>query len=207
MEYNTERKEIINGKILNELDRFTLDFVKILEKHIDYVIVSGYVAILLGRSRASEDVDLLIPEMEFSKFKDLFEDLDKNGFECANTSNPREAYDMLDSYAIRFFKEGLPIPNMEFKKITDRIHKEAFDNRLRVILGEEILYISPLELQIAYKLTLIAPGEPEELHSDKDFDDAKHIFETFKNKLNMEKIIYFVDLFKVRKMWEFFKDE
>jgi len=37
------------AKEINALDKFVIRFVKILEKHADYVIVSGYVAILLER--------------------------------------------------------------------------------------------------------------------------------------------------------------
>jgi len=49
-------KKIKLDKPINELDKFVLHFIKILEKHVDYVIISGYVAIPLGRSRATEDV-------------------------------------------------------------------------------------------------------------------------------------------------------
>ena len=49
-------------KEINELDRFVLNFVKILQKHTDYVIVSGYVAILLGRDMATDDIDIFIPK-------------------------------------------------------------------------------------------------------------------------------------------------
>lgn len=58
MEFVTERK-IKLGKSLSELDKFVLRFIRIVEKYVDYVIISGYVVILLGRSRATEDVDLL----------------------------------------------------------------------------------------------------------------------------------------------------
>jgi hypothetical protein len=44
------------------------------------VIVSGYVAILLGRARASEDVDVIIPRITFSDFKKLYRDLKENDF-------------------------------------------------------------------------------------------------------------------------------
>lgn len=48
MQYYPERREIVfDGKVLNLLDQFTLDFVHILEKHTSYVLVSGYVSILL----------------------------------------------------------------------------------------------------------------------------------------------------------------
>ncbi|MBU2616330.1 MAG: hypothetical protein KKC19_04465 [Nanoarchaeota archaeon] len=46
MEYDSVKKEIILNKSLNELDKFTLDFLKIIEKHTDYAIVFGYVSLL-----------------------------------------------------------------------------------------------------------------------------------------------------------------
>jgi len=54
MEYYNEKGEIKINKELNNLDKFVLDFISLLE---EYVIVSGYVSILLRRSRATEDVD------------------------------------------------------------------------------------------------------------------------------------------------------
>src|SRR3989344_8505726 len=99
MKYNLKKGEIYSNKILNELDKFVIDFVTILEKYTQYVIVSGYVAIVLGRSRASEDIDFLIPKMKFNEFASLFNELSETGYECANSSNPKEAYDMLDEHA------------------------------------------------------------------------------------------------------------
>jgi len=53
-----DKKSIKIDRELSELDCFTLDFIRILEKHVNYVLVHGYVSILLGRARASEDVDI-----------------------------------------------------------------------------------------------------------------------------------------------------
>lgn len=50
-------------RVLSELDERVLGFTRILEKHVEYVIVSGYVSILFGRARATEDVDILIKEL------------------------------------------------------------------------------------------------------------------------------------------------
>src|SRR3989344_3467497 len=111
MEYDVVHSIIYTNKVLNELDKFTIEFISILEKYTPYVIVSGYVSILLGRSRASEDVDLLIPLMSFDKFSFLFEELFGKGYECANTSIVKEAFEMLDYHAIRFYKDGMPVPN------------------------------------------------------------------------------------------------
>lgn len=205
MEYDVSAKEIRINKVLNELDKFVIEFINILEKHVGYVIVSGYVSILLGRARSSEDVDLLVPEMSTKNFSALFDDLKEKGFECANSSIISEAYEMLDKHAIRFYK-GIPVPNMEFKKISEKIHKEAFDNRIKVILKEKVLFISPLELQIAYKLSLMAKGSFEEISADKDFEDAKHLYELFKDKLNKEKLSHFIKLLNVEDKWEHLKN-
>jgi hypothetical protein len=48
MQYLIDKKEIILDKELNNLDKFVIDFVSLLD---NYVIVSGYVSILFGRSR------------------------------------------------------------------------------------------------------------------------------------------------------------
>src|SRR3989338_423536 len=207
MEYCAEKKEIVSNKSLNDLDRFVLDFLRIMEKYTDYVLVSGYVSILLGRSRASEDVDILVPEMNYANFKIMFDNPVEAGYECANTSVLKDAYSMLDEHAIRFFKET-PIPNMEFKKITNSIQKEAFENRIKVILKEKTLFISPLELQIAYKLSLMAKGSLEEISSDKYFEDAKHLYETFKEKIDKEKLYKYARLLSVnKKILDFLENE
>ena len=65
-----------------------------------------------------------------------------------------EAYKMINDHAIRFFKKGEPTPNMEFKVIKNDLDKYSFENRLKVIIHEEVLFISPLEMQIAFKLFL-----------------------------------------------------
>jgi len=65
-----------------------------------------------------------------------------------------------------------------------------------------LLYISPLELQIAYKLSIISKGDFEEISSDKDFEDAKHIYEYFKDKLNKERLLYYINMLKVGRIWE-----
>jgi len=128
MEYNIVRGEIYSNKIINELDKFVIDFIKILDKNkIKYVLVSGYVSIGLGRTRASEDIYLLIPKMSFDEFSKFFYSLEDNNFECLNTHNVKEAFEAWHEYAIRFSKIGRPTPNMEFKMITNDIQEEAFE--------------------------------------------------------------------------------
>lgn len=137
----------------------------------------------------------------YSKSSILFDDLINNGYECANTSKPEEAFEMWHEHAIRFYK-GMALPNIEFKAITNNIHNIAFDNKIKLILKGQTLFISPLELQIAYKLSLMSNAPLEEISSDKDFEDAKHIYDLFREKLDMEKLLYFVKHFRVEGKWE-----
>ena len=153
---------------LSDLDNFALDFIRILEKHTDYVLVSGYVSILLGRSRASEDIDVIIPQISYSKFQDLYKDLSDNDFFCLNVEDIKSIFSYLeDEMAIRFAKKGKVIPNIEFKWAKNKFEDIALDNSIVVKLPEGTLRISPLELQVAFK--------QEVLKSPKDLEDARHI--------------------------------
>lgn len=202
MEYDVNKKQIILDKAINNLDKFVLEFVSLLK---DYVVVSGYVPILFGRSRATEDVDLLVPKMNFESFKKLWNNLQKESFECMNTSDAKEAFDMLNEHAIRFFKKGKPTPNIEFKIIKTELDRYSFENKIRVIIKDKVFLISPLELQIAYKLFLAADGIDEELKADKDIEDARHLYKLFKEKINKDELCIFITKLNAEKKFKFLK--
>ena len=141
-------------KELNKLDRFVLNFVKVLEKYSEYVLVSGYVSILFGRSRMSEDIDVLIPKP--IDLMALTTELELNGFICINTDDTKEMNDLLmDSHSIRFAEKGRSIPNIEVRLADNRFSKLALAGRIKVLIGKESLYISPIELQIAFKRVIL----------------------------------------------------
>lgn len=192
MKYNPKKREIILERELSNLDKLVIRFCNLID---DYVIVSGYVSIILGRSRATEDIDLLVPKMSLEQFEEKWKNIISKGFECINTSKPNEAYSMLNEHAIRFF-EGVPLPNIEFKIIKNDLDKYSFENKIKIKINKNVIYISPLEIQIAYKLFL---------GSDKDIEDAKHIYELFKEKLNKLVLLYFIDKLKVRDRFEIIK--
>ena len=181
MEYNKEKKEIILNKKLTELDKFVLDFINILKNHADYVIISGYISIILGRARATEDIDLFIKKIDKNKFLKLYEDLIENGYWCLNSDNPEEIYDyLIDNLAVRFAKKDETIPNFEVKFPKTKIDEETFKDCVIVKMPEGSIKISSLEIQIAFKKYY--------LKSDKDLEDAKHIEHIFKDKIDMEKV-------------------
>ncbi len=140
-----------------------------------YVLLSGYIAILFGRSRQTEDIDLVIEDLDEQRFRKLWKAL--HAFECLNTNNPHKAFKeyLCNKTAIRFSRPHTYIPNMELKFAHQAFESEALERRVKVVLDEHVLFISPLELQIAFKLFL---------GSEKDIEDAKHLHILCKEYLN-----------------------
>lgn len=167
-------------KHLTLLDRFVLDFIRVLEPETPYVIVSGYVAILFGRSRGTEDVDILIPRLEKNTFTKLHNALLREGYEFLNAEDVDGLYDMLSKkMGIRVAKKDQFIPNIELKFLKDEVDRSVFQNRLEVILPDAHVFISPIEIQIAYKLYLGSP---------KDIEDALFLFEIFREHLDQARL-------------------
>ncbi|MEA3378641.1 MAG: nucleotidyltransferase [Nanoarchaeota archaeon] len=180
MELEFSDNEIVIDKELSNLDKFVKKFVEVLDKNgIKYVIVSGYVAIFFGRSRHTEDVDLFIEKIDFEKFKQLWKDLSKE-FECLNTDDVNDAYNnyLNENTALRFAKEGTFIPNIEVKFPKIKLDKQILNSQILVKCREMILYFPILESQIAFKLYL---------GSDKDLEDAEHLWTIFKE--NFAKLV------------------
>ena len=171
-------KNIIElDKKINELDKFVFRFVKILEKCTDYVIVSGYVAIMLGRERTTDDIDIIIPKISKENLKGLYGNLIEKGYWCLNTSELGEIYSLLASkHSVRFALEPSVSPNVEIKFSKDFYDDLSLKDPLKVRLNGEELRISYLELQIAFK--------EEVLKSNKDFEDSRHIRLVAKGNLN-----------------------
>ncbi len=190
MEIEFKGDEIIFNRELSLLDSFVLDFTENLAtNNINYVIVSGYVAILFGRSRISEDVDILIEHISFEKFSKFWSGMEQS-YECLNTGNSYEAYnDYLENYhAIRIAKKGRFIPNIELKFVKNDLDRYSLEHRRHVKLADGSLYLSPLELQIPYKLFL---------GSEKDIEDARFLFKLFKEKLDIILLKMFLTELKV----------
>lgn len=178
MEVRFSKNWVEFEKELNSLDRFVIDFVSVLDKlGIRYVLVSGYVAILFGRSRTSEDIDLIIEKMDFNGFLGFWKGI-KDRFECIITDDPANAYKdyLTTNHSIRFARKGTFIPNMEIKFPKTDLDEWTLKERKEVIMNKKRLFISPFELQIPFKLFL---------GSEKDIEDAKHIYKLFKDKLDM----------------------
>lgn len=177
MEFEFKEGEILFKRELSDLDKFVIDFVDVLnQNNIKYVIISGYVSILFGRSRTTEDIDLFIEKITIEKFKRLIKDFESKGMWIINELNAENAYKMVeDNLGIRVAERGKAIPNFEIKFPKKDLDNLSLQKPLKVIVNGKNILISPLEIQIAYKLYL---------GSDKDLEDAVYIYEIFKQNLN-----------------------
>ena len=130
-------------KELNELDLLTLDFVKCLDEfNLRYVLVSGYVSILFGRSRESEDIDIFVQKMSYFTFKKLLVSLERF-FDCVITSATEEGYDyLITGHSLRFARKNKYIPNIEMKYPKVELDDWTLDNRIKVVLNNQEMFIA-----------------------------------------------------------------
>ncbi len=183
------KNEIILEREMSDLDKFAFTFSKVIEQKTEYVIVSGYVSILLGRSRASEDIDMIMPWMDFEKWESIYSYLIKCGYYSLNAASAKMAYDLLkDDIAVRFAPEGIVIPNMEILFAVSDVQKLALSTSMLVRVGRESIRISNLELQIAYKEKVLG--------SSKDLEDAMHLRMVLGSHLNAEKLKEYKEMMK-----------
>jgi len=177
MDFNYSENCIsIQDKVLSKLDQFTIDFTEKLENFSKYVIVSGYISILFGRNRTSEDIDIIVEKQSFQNFKSFWNYIEKD-YECINSNDPNEAYHnyLLEESALRFARKNSFIPNVEFKYPKTSLDEWTLAKRKKIVLNQYILYISSLELQIPFKLFL---------GSEKDIEDALHLYKIFQKYIN-----------------------
>lgn len=166
----------------NILDRFAEEFCKIAEKHVKYIIVSGFVAISHGRFRTTEDIDMIIERISFEKFKVMHENLDRAGFHCMQSSKVEDIYEYLEKGdAIRYVRKGtfLP-PEMEIKFAKDEIDELQIKTRKKMEFTGLDIWFSSIEMNIAFKEEL--------LKGDKDLEDAKHLRKIYENEIDIELI-------------------
>jgi len=178
MEFKFEGKTVEITKELSELDLFVLDFAHMLDSlKIRYVIVSGFVSIFFGRSRATEDVDVLIEQIGYGKFLELAKNAESSGMWFLNTKNKKELYDMLTSkLSIRMAPNTKVIPNIELKFTQGAINDFSLQNPITIRTLKGSMLFSPIEVQIAFKF---------HLGSEKDIEDAIYLHDLFKKNLDL----------------------
>ena len=189
--------ELVDGTLVvdrepNVLDELAIRFSAILDDlGIEHVYVSGYVAILTGRSRATEDVDVLLERVDYETVDELVDRLDEEGL--WGPAMPLDRMDELLEDNIWVAEEGEIVPHLEVKYVDDRFDRASLEGRLVARIGGAELPVGPLELQIAYKLWM---------GSQTDFEDAVHLYTLFEESLRTDDLEGWVDELGVQEEYE-----
>ena len=180
--YLLEKNAIAIQRGLTELDLFAKKFLDILKKHTNYLVVSGFVSICAGRTRGTEDIDIIIPAMAREKFSALFKELEKNNFWCYQGDNPKDVYTYIkDLNSIRFAKTNEIFPNIELIPFNQAKKAKFFEfsHPQKIKIRDFEFNAPPLEFEILYK-EIVLKGK-------KDIEDAKHLRIFFAEIIKEEK--------------------
>ncbi len=164
------------------LDKFAEDFVSVVEKHVKYIIVSEFVVIAHGRTRGTEDIDMIIERMPKEKFADLHRALETEGFECIQSKNPEILYDdyLKHNLSVRYIRKGAFVPEMELKFAKDALDDYQIKTRKKLPLSGLDFYFSSIEMNIAFKEELLKSG--------KDIEDAAHLRVVYSDTIDENEI-------------------
>lgn len=179
--YSLQGDVIVINRELTELDFFLRDFLKVFTKYSDYLVVSGYVSISSGRTRATEDIDVLFPLTKKADFARILADLRDNGFWCYQGDDAPEVYPYLEGLdSIRFARKGETFPNIELIPITEKRKAKYFEftHPQKIKVQGFGFKIPPIEFEILYKEIVLA--------GEKDIADARHL-RTFFSEILQEK--------------------
>lgn len=191
--------ELRNGDLVverapNALDDLAIAFSQFLsERDIDHVFVAGYVAILTGRARATDDIDVLIEPLSESDADALVADLRDAGY--WGPAMPLDAmYENLsEGTNIWVAPDDQVTPHLEVKFVHDEFDTASLENPVNAHIGDATLPIGQLELQIAYKLYL---------GGQKDLEDAAHLFVLFGESLRQPTLEGWVERLGVTDQYE-----
>jgi len=179
--FTVEDDAIIINRELTELDNFVKSFLDVLKKHSGYLIVSGFVSIATGRTRGTEDIDILVPVMNRDEFKDLFQELLEKNFWCYQGEDWEKVYAYVeDLLNIRFARTNELFPNIEFIPINEKKKTKFFEFRhpQKMRVRDFEFKVPPIEFEILYKEIVLG--------SKKDIADAKHLRTLFSELINGE---------------------
>ncbi|MFC6974534.1 hypothetical protein ACFQL1_07330 [Halomicroarcula sp. GCM10025709] len=84
-------------------------------------------------------------------------------------------------------------PHIEVKFVRDEFDRASLANSIQARIGEATIPISPLELQIAYKL---------HLGTQKDVEDAVHLYALFEKSLSAPQLETWVTRLDVESEYE-----
>lgn len=167
----------------NILDKFTEDFAGMIEKYCKYIVVSGFVAIAHGRTRGTEDIDMIIEKIPEEEFVNLHKELTGAGFECMRSEDAEIIYRdyLANGDSVRYTREkNFGPPEMEIHFAKDELDEFQISTRKKLSFTGLDVYFSSIEMNIAFKEGY--------LKTDKDMEDARHLRIIYKDEINEEEV-------------------
>lgn len=160
------------------LAEFCQSFCEVLERFTKYIVVSEFFIISSGRSRATEDIDIIIEPINLETYLKLHGELKNNQFHCLQSSDPHEIYNLYlkEKIPVRFIKNDNLIPNVELKFTKDELDEYQLKMRKKIKYTEIDIFFSSVEANIAFKEEL--------LKTTKDLDDARHLRIVYSEELD-----------------------
>lgn len=196
---NFTDEKIVAERPPSPLDELILDVAEILETNdVQYVVVSGYVAVLFGRSRSTEDIDVLTEQFDREIADSVTTDLQETGY-WGPAMPLDDLYETVsDGLPIRIAESGNRIPNVELKFVSDEYDRLSLSDTIEVDFDGRSLQIVTPELQVAYKLGMSA---------ERDFEDATHLYQTVQRSLNTTKLESYVEQLGVEDGYERLREQ
>lgn len=185
--------ELVVEREPNDLDELALRFTSILEDlGVKHVYVSGYVAILAGRSRATEDIDVLIEPLDERMVSTLVERVREDGLwgPAMPLDSAMELLGNGDNVWVA--RDGEMVPHLEVKFVRDEFDRASLEHSVVARIAGRELPIGPLELQVAYKLYL---------GTRTDFEDAVHLYTLFEETLRTGELEQWVEKLDVHESY------
>jgi len=178
----------------NRLDELAVGFSEVLSRlDIDHVFVAGYVAILAGRSRSTEDIDVFIERCSAERIDDLVAELEREGYWRPAMPLSETYGNLSNGTNIWVAPDGEMTPHLEMKFPSDEFDDASLANAVDAHLDGHTVPIGPLELQIAYKLSL---------GGRTDLEDAAHLYTVFGETLSGGRLETWVERLDVAERYE-----
>ncbi|MHA1264453.1 MAG: hypothetical protein ACTSRS_04380 [Candidatus Helarchaeota archaeon] len=161
---------------------FCQNFCNILEKFAKYIVVSGFFVIVSGRSRSTEDIDIIMEPIDLEAYLNLHTELENHQFFCLQSSNPYQIYNLYlkEGLPIRFIQDRNIIPNIELKFAKDYLDEFQLRTRKRIAFTGTDIFFSSIEANIAFKEEL--------LRAPKDIKDARHLRIVYDEEIDEDEI-------------------
>lgn len=169
----------------NELDELAVSFSTLLQRlDVDHAFVAGYLAVLTGRARATEDIDVFVEPLTEAETAAVVDELEAAGF-WGPAMPLTEMYRNLSAGTnVWVAPDGQMTPHIEAKFPSDEFDEASLSNAIDATVGGETIPVGPLELQIAYKLSL---------GTRTDLEDAAHFYAVFEESLSTARLERWVE--------------